>query len=260
MGKIKGNEILKSSEEAGVYVTYEDIKNLSPYASRTEEITLKDKSRKVNIEMFFTFSEDNGIFLTNNLNGFKRKCNAAKIAENLLKCVQKNTSDFWEEEYFVNLRGIYTKEFIKESFVSEKKVYEELKLNGIGAIFSDNLYVDFLQSACFEENYFYAYNTVAELDVSKIEHLSVIFITEDNVVTLRDVKECETIKKSLFRYRFRNGEMKIFSRKDVEIKKALLDLEKIQEPKKFKNYAFSILEQNKEEKKSKEFLNDLELF
>lgn len=258
MSKIKKSDILEKSERLGVCITYEDIENLSLGTLLLKEVTLLNQVNK-KIDMYFVLS-DNKIILANKETDYQKDCDNKKIVEALMESVQEDDTEYLERPYFKTLLSDYKKELISQFFYENKKLYEGLKLTGVGAIFSGDSIIDIFKGFSGDRESVFVYDTTAELNIEMISDVSVVFITEHVVVTIRKIKECETINDKELRYNFRKGELSILLKENVEIKEELLKLEELfNEPDKFNKYATFLLESDQKKKKTENFFDDFEL-
>lgn len=257
--------ILASSKELDVYVSLKDIINLHPYDAILKKVELCEPTgRNEHLAISFRLLEDK-LFLEDEKKLIRKECNAVEIAEQLLKNVKNDDLNYLGTRFFQNIFKNFRIELIKYLFTEKGKIYEDLNLKGVGAVFSNNAFIDIFQEVEFIGNSMYVYDKFANLDIQKVEDVSVLFYTENFIIHLKDVNECETIKtiyddgEAEEKYRFING--KIETLRHMTLRKEFENLLALKNDEdKFKEYAVSILSQNNESKRSKDFLDDLELF
>lgn len=257
--------ILASSKELDVYVSLKDIINLHPYDAILKKVEMHEPAgRNEHLTISFRLLEDK-LFLEDEKKLIRKEINAVEIAEQLLENVKNDNLNYLGTRFFQNIFKNFRIELIKYLFAEKGKIYEELSLRGVGAIFSNNVFVDIFQEVEFFKNSMCVYNKFANLDIQKIENVSVLFCAGNFIIHLKDINECETIKilhdddKADEIYHFTNG--KIETLRHMTLQKEFENLLALKNDEdKFKEYAVSILSQNNESKRSKDFLDDLELF
>lgn len=258
-------KILASSKELDVYVNLKDIVNLHPCDAVLNRVDLNEiESQNEYLTISFCLADDK-LFLEDEKGFIRKECDAVEIAEQLLNNVKNDDLNYLGTKFFRDLFKDFRIELIKYLFNEKGKIYEELKLKGVGAVFSNDAFVDIFQEVEFLENSMYVRNKFTNLDIQKIENVSVLFCAESFIIHLKDVSECETIKITYYddeveeKYRFTSGKLETLRhmtlREEFENLLALKD-----DKNKFKECAVSILDNESKRSNSKDFLDDLELF
>lgn len=256
--------ILASSKELDVYVSLKDIINLHPYDAILKKIELHESmGRNEHLTISFQLLE-NRLFLEDEKKLIRKECNAIEIAEQLLENVKNDDLNYLGTKFFQDIFKNFRIELIKYLFTEKGKIYEDLRSKGVGAVFSGSVLIDIFQEVEFLENSMYVCNKFANLDIQKVENVSALFCTENFIIHLKDVNECETIKTIYDdgeveeKYRFVNG--KIETLRHMTLRKEFENLLAFKnDENKFKEYAVSILNDESKRSNSKDFLDDLEL-